>query len=215
MKIAYVSTFNARLEHSWSGTGYRIAKALENQGAEIAYIGPLAEKHTSFYKVKQFLYREILKQRHIRQAEPTILYHNAEQISRQLQHINPDIVLGIWSYPIAYLKCKQPIVFIADATFPIIKDFYHDYSNLSTKTIQNSLAMEKAALENCAAVLYSSDWAAKSAIQDYGTAPSKVHVVLFGRSIQIKSIPVDIIGKYGGNPTNIRAYTWHTKGISL
>ncbi|MBK9249841.1 MAG: hypothetical protein IPM69_17495 [Ignavibacteria bacterium] len=182
MKIAYVSTFDARFENSWSGTGYHIAKALENQGAEICYVGPLAEKNALYYKAKQLFYREILKKRHIRQAEPAILKYNAEQISKQIQNFKPDIVLGIWSYPISHLKCTAPIAFIADATFPIIKDFYQDYTNLSTKTIQNSFAMERAALENCAAVLYSSQWAAQSAIHDYGTL--RIKCMLF-RSVLI------------------------------
>ena len=81
MKIAYVSTFDARLTNSWSGLGYYIAKSLERQGATIEYIGPLAEKHALYYKGKQYFYREILKKRHIRQAEPAILRYNAEQIS--------------------------------------------------------------------------------------------------------------------------------------
>lgn len=184
MKIAYVSTFDARLTNSWSGLGYYIAKSLERQGATIEYIGPLAEKHALYYKGKQYFYREILKKRHIRQAEPAILRYNAEQISGQLQDINPDIVLGIWSYPIAYLTCRQPLAFIADATFPVIKDFYHDYSNLSRQTIRNSLAMEQSALNRCAAALYSSEWAAQSAIRDYHARPEKVHVVPYGANIE-------------------------------
>lgn len=194
MKIAYVSTFDARLVNSWSGLGYYIAKSLEKQGATIEYVGPLAEKNALYYKGKQLFYREILRKRHIRQAEPAILRHNAEQISRQLQGINPDIVLGIWSYPIAFLRCKQPLVFFADATFPVIKDFYHDYTNLSKQTIRNSLAMEQSALDTCAAALYSSQWAAQSAINDYRIRPDKVHVVPFGANIDDVRSEQDIEG---------------------
>lgn len=192
MRIAYVSTFDARLTGSWSGLGCYIAKSLEKQGATIEYVGPLAEKNALYYKGKQFFYREILKKRHIRQAEPAILQHNARQISRQVEDINPDLVLGIWSYPIAFLTCKQPLAFIADATFPVIKDFYHDYTNLSRQTIRNVLAMEQSALERCAAALYSSEWAAQSAITDYNTPPEKVHVVPYGANIEDSRSQEDI-----------------------
>lgn len=183
MKIAYVSTFDAQQVNSWSGTGYTIAKALERQGIEIAYIGSLKEKNSLFYKAKQFFYREILKKRHIRQAEPKIIRDNARQISEQLKIINPDIVFAIWAHPIAYLECKQPIVFVADATFPLMHNYYSDYTNLSDATIHNVRAFEQSALDRSAAILYSSEWAAKSAIEDYGISPDKIHVIPFGANI--------------------------------
>jgi len=187
MKIAYVSTFDARLVQSWSGTGYIIAKELERQGVDISYVGPLSEKNGLFYKAKQLFYREILKKRHIRQAEPAILHHNALQISEQISIINPDIILSIWAYPIAFLECKQPIVFIADATFPLMHDYYNEYTNLSTTTINNISKLEKSDMDRSAAVIYSSNWAAQSAINDYGISPNKVHVIPFGAIIN--SVP--------------------------
>lgn len=183
MKIAYVSTFDARLVQSWSGLGYYIAKAIEHSGIEIEYIGPLKEKNSLFYKAKQFFYREVLKKRHIRQSEPEILKENARQVSKRLKEINPDIVFSVWSYPIAYLKCKQPVVFTADATFQLMHDYYGDFSNLSGSTIENSNSMEQLALNNASAVIYCSEWTAKSAINDYGISPEKVHVVPYGANI--------------------------------
>ncbi len=183
MKIAYVSTFDAQQVNSWSGTGYTIAKALERQGIEIAYIGPLKEKNSLLYKAKQFFYRDILKKRHIRQAEPEILRDNARQITEQLEVINPDIVFAIWAHPIAYLECKQPIVFVADATFPLMHNYYGDYTNLSAATIRNVRAFEQSALDRSAAIIYSSKWAATSATKDYGISPDKVYVVPFGANI--------------------------------
>ncbi|MBS1536586.1 MAG: glycosyltransferase family 4 protein [Bacteroidetes bacterium] len=185
MKIAYVSTFDARLVHSWSGTGYTIAKELEKQGLEISYVGPLTEKNSLLYKAKQLFYREILRKRHIRQAEPAIVLHNALQISKQIEKIKPDIILAIWAYPIALLDCKQPIVFIADATFPLMHNYYKEYSNLSTSTIRNIKQLEQSALNRSAAVIYSSQWAAQSAINEYNTSPDKVYVVPFGANIDV------------------------------
>ena len=41
MKVAYVTTYDASNPNAWSGTGHYIAKSLERQGVEVAYIGPL------------------------------------------------------------------------------------------------------------------------------------------------------------------------------
>ncbi|MBI3259617.1 MAG: glycosyltransferase family 4 protein [Ignavibacteriae bacterium] len=183
MKIAYVSTFDAHLVQSWSGLGYYIAKAIEQSGIEVEYVGPLKEKNSLYYKAKQFFYRELFKKRHIRQAEPAILRENARQISKQIKELNPDIVFAVWTYPIAYLECEQPIVFTADATFPLMHDYYDDYSNLSDTTIKNTRKMEQLALNRSSAIIYCSEWAANSAVKDYGINPDKVHVVPYGANI--------------------------------
>jgi glycosyltransferase involved in cell wall biosynthesis len=44
--------------------------------------------------------------------------------------------------------------------------------------------MEELALQKCKLAIYSSDWAAKSAIHDYGADPTKVKVVPFGANIE-------------------------------
>jgi glycosyltransferase involved in cell wall biosynthesis len=85
--------------------------------------------------------------------------------------------------PIAYLECSQPIVFWADATFANIKDFYPLYSNLSESVIRDWHQMENLALQKAKLAIYSSDWAAESAIRDYGADPSRVKVIPFGSNV--------------------------------
>ena len=189
MKIAYVTTYDARRltgANEWSGTGYYIAQSLEKQAFSLEYIGPLNDPFIlrSARKIKGRLYDLICTRNYQKDADPLTLKNYARQIANKLNHTQSDIVFSATVNPVAYLECKQPIVFWADGTFANVQNFYPLYSNLSEEVIRDWHRMEKLALEKCKLAIYSSDWAARSAIYDYGADPSKVKVVPFGSNTE-------------------------------
>jgi glycosyltransferase involved in cell wall biosynthesis len=93
------------------------------------------------------------------------------------------LVFAVGTLAIPYLECEQPIAFWSDATWAVMVDFYPVYSNLSAQSLRHGHALEKAALEKSALAIYSSDWAARSAIDDYGLEPERVAVVPFGANM--------------------------------
>ncbi|MBR8839343.1 MAG: glycosyltransferase family 4 protein [Stigonema ocellatum SAG 48.90 = DSM 106950] len=184
MKIAYVTTYDARDVRQWSGTGYYVPQSLKNQSLLVEYIGPLREKYSRLFKVKKLLYSSFFRKRYLKDREPLILKHYGYQVSERLSSLNPDIVFSPGTIPIAYLECSQPIVFWTDATFAGIVNFYPEFSNLCQETIKNGNAMEQSALARCKLAIYSSEWAAKTAIENYNVNPEKVKVVPFGANIE-------------------------------
>ena len=88
--------------------------------------------------------------------------------------------------PIAYLETDVPIVFWTDSTFSGLLEFYSEYKSLSPAAVQEGREAESEALRRCSAALYSSDWAAQSAVKDYDVDPAKVHTVVFGANIEGK-----------------------------
>jgi len=186
MKLAYVTGYDARDVKYWSGTGYYIGQSLQGQSLNLDYIGPLRDTLAAkvVRKYKRHYY-ELQRKRYLRDPEPFILKQQAQQVAQHLSRVEPDIVFSATTNSIAYLDCKQPIVFWADATFANVLDFYPHYSNLCNETIQNGHRMEVKAIENCQLAIYSSDWAAQSAIDFYHADPSKVKVVPFGANIQV------------------------------
>lgn len=189
MEIAYVTNYDARSlkgSNEWSGTGYYIAQALENQSIPVKYIGPLKDFFTlkAARKLKRYYYELFLKENYQKDADPWTLKSYASQVAKKLNNTKSDLVFSATVNPIAYLECEQPIVFWADGTFTNIQDFYPLYSNLPKEVIADWHRMEKLALQKCQMAIYSSDWAAKSAIHDYGADPSKVKVVPFGANIE-------------------------------
>lgn len=217
MKVAYVTEYNAGDISKWSGTGYYITKSLEAQGLSIDCVGPLAEKYSLFFKGKQFFYRYLIGKRYWRDREPLILKHYAQQVASKLSRLNPDLILSPGTVPIAHLECKQPVVFWTDATFAGLIDFYSRYSNLCQETIENGNKMEKLALDKCKLAIYSSDWAAKTAIENYQIEPSKVKVVPFGANIECTQDIGEIRTLVDSRPSNqcnllFLGVEWYRKG---
>ncbi|KJH73152.1 glycosyltransferase family 4 protein [Aliterella atlantica] len=222
MKIAYVTTYNARSlrgSNEWSGTGYYIAQSLEKQSLSVEYIGPLKEPVTlhGVPKIKRRYYELFHKKNYQQDADPIILKSYARQVAKKLNNTKSDIVFSATVNPIAYLECDRPIVFWADGTFANIQNFYPLYTHLPQQVIKDWHLMEELALQRCKLAIYSSDWAAKSAIHDYGADPSKVKVVPFGANIESALTFETVKDAIESRPTNrckllFIAVDWIRKG---
>ena len=187
MKLAYVTTYDStKLTGSdeWSGTGYYIAQALKSQSIELNYVGPLQDlpclKATR--KLKRHYYEFLYHKRYEKNSDRQTLKNYARQVKQKLTD-RDSLVFSATVDPIAYLECDRPMAFWADATFAGIADFYPQYSNLHPDVVEDWHRMERSALERCQLAIYSSDWAAKSAIEYYQADPNKVKVVPFGANI--------------------------------
>jgi glycosyltransferase involved in cell wall biosynthesis len=184
MKLTYVTTHDATDIRKWSGIVYYMPRSLQKQGILVDYIDSLKEKNEVFFKIKSLLYRAFFKKNYFRHREPFVLKNYAQQVANQLTKLTPDLVFSEGTAPIAYLECEQPLVFWTDATFAGMIGFYPGFSNLCQETIEDGNKMEKLALEKCKLAIYSSDWAAKTAIENYQVSQSKVKVVPFGANIE-------------------------------
>src|SRR5438094_765548 len=192
MKLAFVTTYNPHDPRAWSGLGFHIAAALEAQGCQLDYIGPLRERNAWYFKALQIVYRKLWKCELHRDREPVVLDGYAQQIQRKLERSDAQIVFGVGGVAIAHLQTKLPIVFWADATYAALLDSYRWELPPSKRSRILGAKMEAEGLQRVAMAIFSSDWAAQSAIQRCGADPAKVHVVPFGANIQTKRTPDDI-----------------------
>lgn len=190
MNIAYVTSHNARDIHSWSGTPYHVAQALIAQGGRLNYIDNLSIPFNNLLKVKRLAYRYMGK-KYLLDRELFVLKDYARQITRRLSP-DTDVLFSPGSTPMALLDTKKPKVFYADATFASLLGAYDSYSNLAAETLRNGMAIEQASLTSSALAIYSSDWAAQSALDHYKVDPRKVHVVPFGANVEANRTEEDI-----------------------
>lgn len=195
IKISYVTHYNSKDILSWSGLGLNIFNCLSKQGFDVNVVDDF-EKNFLFLrlkaKTKKAFYRYFLGKNYLPNRNPTLLRHYANYVESQIRCLSPDWVFSPGSRPIAYLNCKQPIAFWTDATFACMIDFYSHMSNLCDESIRQGNAMEAEALGRSRLAIYASEWAAKSAIQDYKISPEKVHVVPFGANITCENDLEDI-----------------------
>ncbi len=183
MKIAYATTFDAHDVHNWSGTPFYMSQALAAAGHELDYIGGLKRQLPFGFKIKQGLKKWLSGQRESPRFNVIAAKHYSEQAAQRLNKLHAEVVLAPQINPIAYLDCKQPIVLWTDAVYSSLVGFYPAFNNHSRQTIAQGNQMMQACLSRCNLAIFSSDWAARGAIELYGMAPEKVKVVPFGANI--------------------------------
>lgn len=191
MQIAFVSTYDASDVNNWSGTSYYMSKALASHNS-LDYIDSLKERNLLVSKAKKLFYTLGLKKNYLRDRDLSTVKGYSKQIARALKQSSYDVVFSPSSIPIALLKCQQPIVFWTDATFAGMLEFYSDFSNLCAETLRNGMLIEQAALDRCALAIYSSHWAAETAIKYYQVDANKIKVVLFGANLECDRTIEDI-----------------------
>lgn len=196
LKISYITTNDSSDIHSWSGLDHNILKGLQNVGFETECIDKLKPRNLSrrIARLKRSYHSRIWSKSFLRDREPLILKDYSNQIEKRLESIDHDIIFSPGTNPIAHLKTDKPIVFWTDATFAGMIDFYEEFTNLCQATIKHGHESEQLALSKCALALYSSQWAADSAIKNYDVDPAKVQVVPFGANISCNRSSEDIIG---------------------
>ncbi len=179
MKICYPTLYDASDLREWSGLGYFIQDSLRKQGAEVQLLGNLKIRNELFQKIKRKYYELLRHQIYRIERNPDIVAHFAIEIK---ERINPDcqLVFSPSSIPVALLDIDLPIVIYTDVTFHLMKDYYPEYKKYCRETKRDAEKMEYEALQRCSLAIYSSTWAARSAIEHYSVPEKKVKVVPFG-----------------------------------
>jgi glycosyltransferase involved in cell wall biosynthesis len=185
LKLAFVTTDDARDVRSWSGTPYHMAHALMREGIALEYVGPLETRFGRLLRARAGLQGR-LGGAYLYDRDPVVLRHYARQVESRLAGLDVDAVFSPGTVPVAYLDTHLPIVTWTDATFGAMVDYYSSFSGLCRESACAGHMMERAAIARAGAALYSSTWAAKSAVEDYGADPTKVHVVPFGANLEIE-----------------------------
>jgi glycosyltransferase involved in cell wall biosynthesis len=183
MKIAFVTTEDSSDRHAWSGCVNNMLRALQNSGFQTEIIDRLKINfHPKIY-IKRAIYKIVLSKKYLTNREPIILKNYAAQVENYLASINCDVVFSPGTIPIAYLQTKKPIVFWTDSAFAGMINFYPEFSNLCTESIRDGNKVEQLALSKSCLAIYTSEWAANTALQNYDVDPGKVKVVPFGANI--------------------------------
>src|SRR3990167_1115131 len=203
MKIAYATTFDARDVHNWSGTPYHMSHALKNACVEIEYIGSLKRKLPPFFKWKQVFKKWACDQRESPRFNRFAANHYSQQVMQQLKSLSVDAILAPLINPIAYLDCKQPIILWTDALYAALLGFYPPFFYHSPSSMQQGNEITAACLSRASLAIFSSDWAARSALELYGISKEKVKVVPFGANI-------DSYPNYSDVQTIIKNRSHHT-----
>jgi hypothetical protein len=167
MKIAYTTIYDSSDIHSWSGTGSFMRRALKESGLDLHDVKNLRMDPVSFCTSasKKMYYKLIARRDHLPIYDSVVQKSYEKAIRHKLSNHDLDVVFTPGSTLQAAIKSIKPRVFWADACFAGLVGFYPGYSNLSKESLRNGHMTEQQALSNSDLAIYSSDWAAATAIQ--------------------------------------------------
>jgi glycosyltransferase involved in cell wall biosynthesis len=183
LKVACASTYDAQDPNVFGGRVYESVQSIKHRAERMYFLGPLSSGVVGpLLRAKQEYYRRVQHKTYFPGRDRLLIRSYAHQLSRRLSKISADIVfspMSTDSQPIAYLECPQPIVIWTDATFAGVLDFNDNFrrDNLTRESVRDGIENERAALTRASVLIYWSEWAAKTAIQEYGVNPNKVRVI--------------------------------------
>ncbi len=183
-KIAYVSVNDPLDKRSWSGITYYLAQALQRNFGDVDFVGPVKvpwiidkslraiAKVMRMISGKEYSYKySLLRARYA-----------SSVLSKRLGHKKYDcIVAPASSDGVAFLETDIPIIYMADTTYKLISGYYTwEFKNNSRISFWEGNKLESKSLKKSSLAIYASNWAAKSAIADYGMNKEDVFVLTMG-----------------------------------
>lgn len=185
MRVAFVTTFDSHDATAWSGTIYHLARALSRLPIELLLVDNLRTTQHRFRRhLKRAAYRVLRGEKYLYDRDPDLAASLATQVASRLATLQADVVFAPGSLAIAKLETTIPVCFYTDATFTSLLDLYLRSSRVCRESIRDGNDLEREAIRRARLVIYASEWAARSAVTDYGADPHKVHVVPFGANLE-------------------------------
>jgi len=184
-EIAFLTAGDARSTRAWSGTPYYMSMALTRNVGDVDYLGPVNPSLSSFLG-KRFssVSRKILGKEFDYDHSFLLSRAFGKIFDRKISEEKYDVIFAPASSSIiAFLKTRIPIVYVSDTTFGNMVNYYPRFSRLLSISIRQGNEIERRAITNSTLALFPSEWAANSAIRDYGAKRTKVHVIPFGANI--------------------------------
>jgi len=185
MKICFLTRLDPFDFRSWSGTCHKMFVHLGSYH-QIQWMG---NGHLSFWlrcliKIQTIFEKIIGKKRGYSHFNKWHCYLKAKYIERKLKNADFDLIFCPNSPDyIVYLNTNIPILYFRDTTFNLFLDYYPTFFGLKKGQIDEGNEIERLAIQRSWKIIYSSEWAAKSAIDFYGADRTKVSVLHFGANL--------------------------------
>jgi glycosyltransferase involved in cell wall biosynthesis len=218
LNIALVSAADPKDRRTWSGSTFFMGSALERHVGRVDYIGPIPIPGQDLkVKLARLTHRIFGKRTYPFRTLSAARYF-AKEISRRLSGRAYDLIFApAASVEIAYLETDTPIVYVSDATFTLMREVYPIFSSMPPAAVEAEQFFERTALDRAHLVLFPSLWAARSALDDYGTPKDKIRVIPFGANLDREPDRQAVIGKKIRDTIKILflAKEWERKGGAI
>jgi glycosyltransferase involved in cell wall biosynthesis len=108
----------------------------------------------------------------------------SRELAEEIRRSGVDVVFTSFSSPLLYeMEIEQPIVYYSDSTMRTIRATYPYWQAKAEGFVRAYDDFERRALTRSAAVCLATNFAGRSAIEDYGVDPARLHIVPLGCNV--------------------------------
>lgn len=220
LRLAFATMGDARQHGFWSGTPKAMAEALTRAGHQLSYIGPITHPAERPLRALAHLLRPLGLTLPAPYHMKGMTRAYGRQAARAIAALTPPPDWALAVAGSAFAGALPPglrLAYISDATFRLIANYHPHYRQLPRRAAAVADALEAAALARADLVFYPSDWAAHSAMRDYGVAPGKIRVIPWGANLASAAPHLPPPGPRGKGPIRLLfvGVSWAEKGAAI
>ena len=193
IKVGFLSSQNYLDKNTFSGTLYYMHRALRAREIQVINLGdPRKPSRWQNFLSRLFKNGDAPKVGSPRYISESTKF--ASKIKKQLSQIPCDVIFApVAKREISFIETNIPIVSLSDATFILFENNYQinlDKEEREWESKQESLAISKASK-----LVYSSEWAANSAISDYQADAAKIEIIPFGANLDEPPLATEVLSQ--------------------
>jgi glycosyltransferase involved in cell wall biosynthesis len=218
LRIAYYSKNDPLDKRSWSGTTYYFGKTLQKNIGDVDYLGPVhfAPWFDKIIRGMAKFCRVFLGSNYVAKYSLLQNWYCVKQLQRKMKGKRYDVIIAPSASPeLGLLKTSIPVIYMSDATYRLYSAYYKkEFDRLDRSSRWEGEYLEKQCMKKSKLFLFTSEWAAASAIKDYGVDPSKIEVIPLGANIDFTPDRSVIFEKEKNNTLTLLylAVDWERKG---
>jgi glycosyltransferase involved in cell wall biosynthesis len=186
VRIGFISELAPTRREAWSGTIGHLLHALTEAGGLVEDIGPILQRPTIGFNLASKIARRLTGRDPMLNRNPFLARQKARAVIHAVQRTGVDVLFAPASSAlIAKIPPGIPIAYSSDATLRLLIDYNPGYTGMSESTIARGIALEHEAMHRADLLIYPTQWAAQSAIDDYGIDPARIIVQPFGANLKV------------------------------
>jgi glycosyltransferase involved in cell wall biosynthesis len=221
LRVGFFSSKNYYDKTEFSGALYYMFESLKSKPITLIPLGQPkkpASNSISYWltKAQRKLHRQISQ--YSQQSEQTSSF--IDLVHRQLKDNPCDVIFApVAKTEVGLIDTKIPILYLSDSTQPLI---HNNYGKFNGKQIahQDHLKAcdeERGVINKSTKIIYSSQWAADSAIKDLGANIDKIRIIPFGTNLDYVPPQPSDLRRLASPPYKLLFITgdWQRKGGDL
>jgi glycosyltransferase involved in cell wall biosynthesis len=221
MRIAFLTHSNPYDERAWSGILVHMIASLERNCGEVISLGPAGR---TLYFAGRVIRRGILLPmgKNVDYTHVVLLSKTLARIFRRrlANHAFDVIFAPVARTEFAFLETDIPIIYYTDLTARQFRDYARNLRGLTDWAVQQTEELERRAYAKAKHVVVASEWAARSAMQDYHVSEDALSVVPMGANLDQVPALDQIAARRANGPSKacrllLIGVDWERKGGSI